>query len=441
MTDKEFSQINEWLDGQRRYKLLDCNRKNLLRLKGARLQVWMAQYMSESPDQESWLSLGTLMHLTGLTKPAIIAARKWLIANGWTRDTGEVAASKYSLPSRGSHKVKVLSVDDPSKETLPPSKVVLPTKTLPNVTTAFASAVALAVSPTVENTTTRTCTPHLSPSEDPSLREDEKQQPETKTKTETTRSASEAKWLAKYGETKPAWFDEAAHTVENQLRRSAWIEAHPKLGAVPVKEKAIASASLQFKTPAVDDELESTPVVQPPSSAPPPIPPKPVEPVDHRLAWMKMLAEEIYTLQTCFNGNVKPPIDWETAWLPDMDALVKLTEGKGSLTGWMLTDVIALSQFRYATKYATPDAILADVVPLGREVAELRTQGTFEEIRDAYFEFFRSPEQPPTDDELDYEPGYVDPEVKAAQEQKERARCIVRWNTWLDANTPQERTA
>jgi hypothetical protein len=198
---------------------------------------------------------------------------------------------------------------------------------------------------------------------------------------------------------------------------------------------------------------QKPPVITPPSNtaAPPaPVkkavppkvePPKPAEPVDSRLVWMKMLAEEIYTLQTCFNGNVKPPIDWETAWLPDMDALVKLTEGKGSLTGWMLTDVIALSQFRYATKYTTPDAILTDVVPLGREVAELRTQGTFEEIRDAYFEFFRSPEQPPTDDELDYEPGYVDPEVKAAQEQKERARCIVRWNTWLDANTPQERTA
>jgi hypothetical protein len=154
---------------------------------------------------------------------------------------------------------------------------------------------------------------------------------------------------------------------------------------------------------------------------------------------MKMLAKEIYTLQTCFNGKVKPPTDWEITWLPDMDALVKLTESKGSMGGWMLTDVIALSQVRYAAKYATPAAMLADVVVIGREVVELRIQGRFEEIKDAYITVVRPPEHQSADkDELDDEPMYVDPEVKAVLEQKQLAKYITRWKTWLDGNTPQE---
>jgi hypothetical protein len=155
---------------------------------------------------------------------------------------------------------------------------------------------------------------------------------------------------------------------------------------------------------------------------------------------MKRLAEEIYALQTCFNVN--PPTESETAWLPDIDALVKLTEGKGSLGGWMLDDVIALSQVRYATKYTTPASILPDVVLLGREVAELRTEGTFEEVRNAYYEVVCPPEQQSDKNELDVKPTmWIDPEVKAARERKELAKYIMRWNTWLDAHTPQQKMA
>jgi hypothetical protein len=85
---------------------------------------------------------------------------------------------------------------------------------------------------------------------------------------------------------------------------------------------------------------------------------------------------------------------------------------------------------------------LPDVVLLGREVAELRTEGTFAEVRDAYYEVVCPPEQQSDEDELDDKPTmWIDPEVKAARERKELAQLITRWNTWLDAHTPQEKMA
>jgi len=155
-----------------------------------------------------------------------------------------------------------------------------------------------------------------------------------------------------------------------------------------------------------------------------------------------MLAGDIYTFQSYSHGTAKPPTDWETAWLADTDALVKLTEGKGSMLGTMLRSVIALSQVRYATKYTTPRAILGDVVPLGREVVELITQGTLEEVRNAYHEVVCPPKQQSDEDESDDKPTmWIDPEVKAAQEHREFTKRIARWNTWLDANTHREKSA
>ena len=115
MNDKQLAQIEEWLTGQKRFKLLDTERKELLKLKGSLLQVWLAQYMNESDDQESWLSLKTLQELTGLSENTVIGARKKLTEGGWVRcHAGKTAAQKYEKPTRGAHKVSVYSVDDPS---------------------------------------------------------------------------------------------------------------------------------------------------------------------------------------------------------------------------------------------------------------------------------------------------------------------------------------
>src|ERR1035437_6129856 len=115
MNDKQLAQIEDWLKGQKRYKLLDTERKGLLKLKGSLLQVWLAQYMNESDDQESWLSIATLMELTDRSEHTVIDARKKLTDGGWMRcHAGKTAAQKYEKPTRGAHKVAVYSVDDPS---------------------------------------------------------------------------------------------------------------------------------------------------------------------------------------------------------------------------------------------------------------------------------------------------------------------------------------
>jgi hypothetical protein len=115
MNDKQLAQVEEWLKGQKRYKLLDTERKDVLRLKGSLLQVWLAQYMNENDDQESWLSIATLMEQTGLSEHTVIDARKKLTEAGWARrHSGKTAAQKYQKPTRGAHKVSVYSVDDPS---------------------------------------------------------------------------------------------------------------------------------------------------------------------------------------------------------------------------------------------------------------------------------------------------------------------------------------
>jgi len=113
MTDKELNQIDSWLSGQNRYKLLDCSRRAFLKLKGARLQVWLAHYTSERDSQQSWLSLEWLMADTGCSKPTVIAARRWLVKHGWIRVLEGSAADMYENPTQGAHKVRIMCVDDP----------------------------------------------------------------------------------------------------------------------------------------------------------------------------------------------------------------------------------------------------------------------------------------------------------------------------------------
>ena len=114
MTDKELNQIDFWLSGQKRYKLLDCSRRGFLKLKGARLQVWLAHYTSERDSQQSWLSLEWLMADTGCSKPTVIAARRWLVKHGWIRVLEGSAADMYENPTQGAHKVRIMCVDDPT---------------------------------------------------------------------------------------------------------------------------------------------------------------------------------------------------------------------------------------------------------------------------------------------------------------------------------------
>lgn len=482
--NKQLDQIDEMLSGHGRYKLLDPNRKAVLSLPPTALKLWLTYWMFESDEQEAYPSLDRLEQVTHMDRKTILKQREYLLETGWLVKLTGTAAERYSKPTRGANTIAVYRVDDPTKggKILPLDKRVEnlhPPKFPPNVCSCCCTCPCSCIE--VEDVTTlnlkaKTGGVCLSPSETSSLRSDEEQKPnqqqKQKQQQQPVRVSSAAKWLAKYDAPKPVEFDSW-----NQETRSKWTVDHDRKklkvpGPVEVKPEfkpMVLPVELKPEVPAQPSAVESATPMSPKSGceshesvrttvtapAKPPVlsatptppnsvpPPKPAEPVDYRLKWTKMLVSDIYTLQTRFNPEVKPPTDWETAWLADTDALVMLTEGEKSMLGSMLTSVIALSQVLYATKYTTPRTILADVVPLGREVVELNTQGTFEEVWSAYCGVFRSPEQQPTDeDELDVKPTmWIDPEVKAAREQKELAKRIARWNTWLDANTPLEKSA
>jgi len=110
MNDKHLAQIDEWPSGQKRYKLLDCECKELLKLKGSLLRVLLAQFMGGDDNEESWLSNTSVMELTGLSEKAVINARKELVRDGWMQATGETAAQKYEKPRHGARQVKVYSL-------------------------------------------------------------------------------------------------------------------------------------------------------------------------------------------------------------------------------------------------------------------------------------------------------------------------------------------
>jgi hypothetical protein len=125
MNEKQLAQVEEWLKGDHRYKLLDCTRTGILKLKGTLLQVWLACYMCENDNQQSWLSIPKLMELTGLSEHTVIDARRYLISIGAIRDTGHTANIMYENPRQGAYTCKVLTVDDPAK-VAPPAKLAAP---------------------------------------------------------------------------------------------------------------------------------------------------------------------------------------------------------------------------------------------------------------------------------------------------------------------------
>lgn len=273
MTDKELNQIDFWLSGQKRYKLLDCSRRGFLKLKGARLQVWLAHYTSERDSQQSWLSLEWLMADTGCSKPTVIAARRWLVKHGWIRVLEGSAADMYENPTQGAHKVRIMCVDDPTngvggKESLLGEGVKkldvkeLGKETLPNVSvSAFAFASASAVASGIEVTTTHATTcMSVSPSE-----EDEKQKP--KQQQQPPRSSSATKWLLTYDSPMPEEFKSWS-----QESRTTWCLEH-KRKVLPVESKPEVLAPAQVKvsvaaTAPKASVLSATPT--PPTTPPPP---------------------------------------------------------------------------------------------------------------------------------------------------------------------------
>jgi len=111
---KELEQIAEMIDGKKRYKLFDPARKAVLALPNAAFKLWVTYWTFEQ-DGKSYPSMEKLVKLTGMTERTIQTARKYLIKTGWLIKLKGSAAEYYTKASRGSYKIEVYRVDDPSK--------------------------------------------------------------------------------------------------------------------------------------------------------------------------------------------------------------------------------------------------------------------------------------------------------------------------------------
>jgi len=248
MNDKQLTQIQSWLEGDRRYKLLDCEQTAILQLRGAMLQVWLACYMCENDQQESWLGIKGLMKLTGLSNRAVIDARNDLKAIGALNETGHTANLKYTNPLQGAYTVQVTSVDNPFKGehsslsefgSLPSrkrrehsshAKCSLPSEQCSHkgsITCSGSCSLSgsASKSESMYTSATMTDTPAsgmLSAEGEPSVHPpSEAKQATAKATTKTKTSASSVKWMSKYDEPKPVEFDSWS-----QSARSIWTEAH-----------------------------------------------------------------------------------------------------------------------------------------------------------------------------------------------------------------------
>lgn len=107
--------------GEPNYKLLDCDKKALLCLPPQAVNLWLAYFMHEDMESESFMSLPTIMELTGWSRRSIIDWTAWLVARGWLVDTGKTAADKWiamgRVPTRGAwqvHVYRAVQLDSPT---------------------------------------------------------------------------------------------------------------------------------------------------------------------------------------------------------------------------------------------------------------------------------------------------------------------------------------
>jgi Helix-turn-helix domain len=100
------------------YKVLDASDKSILQLPDGALKVYLCYLLSANEMGESYLSVRTIASLTGQDTKTVIKWLKYLLECGRLTNTGDTAADRYSKPTRGSYKVRVLSVGNfPTSET------------------------------------------------------------------------------------------------------------------------------------------------------------------------------------------------------------------------------------------------------------------------------------------------------------------------------------
>ena len=148
--------------------------------------------------------------------------------------------------------------------------------------------------------------------------------------------------------------------------------------------------------------------------------------IDYKLDLAKSLAERMYMQQTYYNAKVQPPADWETIWVAESARLVELTEGKDPYLRWfMLIQLVAISQVKYATKYTSPALIAEHIPELAEQVFALQISGDWDTTMNMYLKALGSPTK--DDEQLDAE----SLERKAKERRKEAETGLKAWNNWM----------
>jgi hypothetical protein len=263
------------------YKVIDCQRKGILGPPSGAVHVWLAYWMHESEDNESYISTRALAAITKMDRNTVMKWQRYLIANGWLKLTGGSAADKYDNPTRGASKVLTMRVDDPLKgclaEKISREKgggIIQPAgggnltggKIQPEVygsvsgsssrcVTVPSSAIAMAADET--NFSLR--------SNDEGQNQKQNQEPNQNQEQNPLRSASavkpQLKQSPKYDSPFPAEFD--AWSVQ---ARAEWVEAH----SVKFTVRVPVPPEKSWPLPVESTPVKPSPKVQPPNSAPPP---------------------------------------------------------------------------------------------------------------------------------------------------------------------------
>lgn len=431
--------------GEPIYKVLDCQRKGILGLPSGAVHLWLAYWMHESEDNESYLSTRTLAAIMNVDRNTVMKWQQYLLANGWLKLTGGSAADKYDNPTRGASKVLTMRVDDPLKECL--AKIgheggggnLIGEKIQPKVSGSGSGSSSRCV--TVPSTSTAPVTVREEMtislrSNDEVQNQEQHQERNQNQKQNPERSASavkpQLKQSPKYDSPFPAEFD--AWSV---LARAEWVELHTVKATVQAPVPPEKDEPLPVEPPAATTPVKAAPVMQPLTTPPPPsraVPVTPATEIDWRLESVKSIGEDIYKLQAYYNAKVPPPADWESVWLEDCDKLYQLAEGKDAhIPRWfMLKDLLMLSQVRHATKYTTPASIAAHLPELAEETLALRTSGEFNTV--VVDEFFRVVTLgKPKEEELE-EPERTAEQIERqqAEENKTNAKLVKDWQKWLE---------
>jgi hypothetical protein len=96
--------------GEPKLKILECDDKDVLRMPSGAVHLWLFYRMYADQLEESYFSVRTIAGILGQDTKTVIKWQEYLINCGRLIKTGEVAANRYSRPSRGSHQVPVVRV-------------------------------------------------------------------------------------------------------------------------------------------------------------------------------------------------------------------------------------------------------------------------------------------------------------------------------------------